>query len=668
MHASDADSGSNGEVSYSFGPGTPSEYLSLFSIDSSTGVVTLTSELDYEVRQEYSLELSAKDGHPDSIATIAVLDIQLQDQNDHRPEIILNSATPEGHLEVDEEQEVPEFVGHITVLDQDTGSSGVFSCVLSSGPFTLEPYPNIDTEFKVMSTAVFDREQRDQYTVTLTCTDEGQPPLVSSQEIVIDIADTNDHDPEFGRTLYTASLEENNSPGDEVIMITASDLDIGMNGALRYSISTSPTGAVFDVDSHTGQVSVHSRLDYEEFTSIQLTLTARDLGDTSRSSTTLLIVSVIDVDDAVPEFYQESYTFYVPEEQPSGYIVGNVTAHDPDTISRSTTRPSFMYSLDPRHNPGSLFSIRPYTGELYTARVLDREVQASYELRVLAMNTNTSNTQIGSAGISIIITDVNDNAPVLEFPSLANNTLHIATDLAIGQVFGRIQSHDRDENSRLTYRLISGNDQGYFVVAQYSGEVSLAHDLSSLHEEQTFRMVVAVRDGSHQTAATLNVLLTIAEGQGSRSNSSDGDRNLLIVIVIACVTAVIVVLLLVAIVVVLKRRHGNNKYNYKARLVDQAKARDLHAPIGLRDTDDVTSPSANHSLDSIQIDQKDSAMIQQQPVSLSIIEILVTLKAYYRPQMISIINSCIMGRYNILCGSTRPTLAGYIEKPHNRYM
>ena len=612
MHASDEDIGANGDVTYNFGPRTPSEFRSLFSIDDLSGVVTLISTLDYEVASEYSLEVSAKDGNPDSIATIAVLDILLQDQNDHQPEIIVNSPTPEGHLKVNEEQEVPEFVGHITVLDRDTGNSGVFSCALSAGPFQLESInPNINTEFKIMSTVVFDREEKHQYEITLTCRDNGQPSLESFKDIIIDITDVNDHIPTFERSVYTASIQENNIPGTEVIQITATDGDIGVNSDIRYFLSTSPTGAIFDVDTHTGQVTAHTRLDYEEHTSIQMTLTARDLGDPSKSSTSVLFINVDDIDDAVPEFELDVYTFYVPEEHGSGLTVGNVTAHDPDTMSSSSNRNSFMYSLDPRHNPGNMFAIRPYTGEIFTSRVLDREVQQSYSLRVLAINANQSVVQIGSARISIIVTDINDNAPVLEFPSLTNNTLHVTSDLEVGQVFGKVMAHDRDDGSSLNFRFLSGNDHGLFVVAQYSGEVSLAQSLS-LVEEQTFHLVVAVRDGGHQTAASLNVVLTMTSGHTSRSKSSDVDRNLLIVIVIACVTAIIVVLLLVAIVAVLRRRHGNNKYNYKARLVDQAKARaNHHQPIGMSHNND-SQVKTNQSADSIQLDQQ--ATTQQHKV------------------------------------------------------
>ena len=56
--ATDSDSDANGDVTYSikFNSG------SLFQIDPTTGVVTLTSSLDYETSSGYTITIMARDG------------------------------------------------------------------------------------------------------------------------------------------------------------------------------------------------------------------------------------------------------------------------------------------------------------------------------------------------------------------------------------------------------------------------------------------------------------------------------------------------------------------------------------------------------------------------------------------------------------------------------
>ena len=55
IHASDADAGENGHVTYRWADHTGSTYGSMFGIDAETGDVFLKSRLDYEQEQIYKV-------------------------------------------------------------------------------------------------------------------------------------------------------------------------------------------------------------------------------------------------------------------------------------------------------------------------------------------------------------------------------------------------------------------------------------------------------------------------------------------------------------------------------------------------------------------------------------------------------------------------------------
>lgn len=79
--AQDKDSGSNGEVRYSFSPETE-QAANVFSIDPLTGWITNLVTLDKETKAEYKFQVTAIDnGHPRHITQTAVI-IKLKDYND----------------------------------------------------------------------------------------------------------------------------------------------------------------------------------------------------------------------------------------------------------------------------------------------------------------------------------------------------------------------------------------------------------------------------------------------------------------------------------------------------------------------------------------------------------------------------------------------------------
>ena len=86
------------------------------------------------------------------------------------------------------------------------------SCELlrAGGFFALEPLVrSVSTEYKLVTLSELDREQRDEYQLTIVCRDAGVPALSRSRDLVVRVADTNDHAPQFERRSLRQLLQRN---------------------------------------------------------------------------------------------------------------------------------------------------------------------------------------------------------------------------------------------------------------------------------------------------------------------------------------------------------------------------------------------------------------------------------------------------------------------------
>ena len=79
VRATDADYGNNSIITYSL---VPSEYAAKFSIDASTGNITVVGNLDRENTREINLRINASDG---TFTVTSELFVIITDVNDNEP-------------------------------------------------------------------------------------------------------------------------------------------------------------------------------------------------------------------------------------------------------------------------------------------------------------------------------------------------------------------------------------------------------------------------------------------------------------------------------------------------------------------------------------------------------------------------------------------------------
>ena len=488
--------------------------------------------------------------------------------NDHAPQITVNSDFLDGHVEIPEDAQKGDFVAHITVVDPDGGDNGAFTCSLDdNSKFELiQLYP---TQFKIVTKALFDREQQAAYDLALICTDKGTTPQAATKPFQVIITDINDWAPVFMPDFYNAIITENNKIGAHIIQVNATDADIGPNGQIRYGLSGIASD-LFDINPITGNITAKVILDHEFQKSFTITVVARDQGSPQLSSSARLLLTVQDIDDEAPKFNQSTYVFGVQENLPPSVEVGGVKATDPDSEPYNF----FTFSLDPRYNTENAFTIDPDNGKIYTTRTLDSEIAGVYHLVVIA--TSTGSGQQNSTNVFISVLDQNDNDPVIDFPSPFNNTLYVTQDANIGFIFGFISARDADKekNKQLNFNITTGNEENFFMVNKFTGALSVRKGLKEQVDRQ-FSLVIKVNDNGvpvRSAEAMLNIVIN--QTSDSEEGTITSNKNLTIVIAIATISAFLMVILIIAIVAIILHqrrsdRRKKNKYNYMPRIVDQ---------------------------------------------------------------------------------------------------
>jgi len=291
------------------------------------------------------LTVTAVDSGPAALPVFAKLTIRVLDVNDNSPVIVVNALTGSSVAEVREHVDPPgTFVAHVAVTDADVGANGQTRCRLDgSDRFRLEPLMD-GGEYKLITTATFDREERDRYSVDLVCRDEGDPSRSTAATIMVRVSDVNDHSPQLPSNHIRVSVVENHRPGTVLTTVNATDRDVGVNAQLRYSltpVADGATGSRTDVDGLaidpvSGVVRTNRSFDYERepTTDRRFLVTVADAGEPVRSATATLQLTIVDSNDERPRFDRRVYHFSAPEDVPVGTSVGRVSASDDDVTPR----------------------------------------------------------------------------------------------------------------------------------------------------------------------------------------------------------------------------------------------------------------------------------------------------------------------------------------------
>uniref|UniRef100_A0A8C9AQ96 Protocadherin-19 n=1 Tax=Prolemur simus TaxID=1328070 RepID=A0A8C9AQ96_PROSS len=431
LNASDPDEGTNGQVVYSFYGYVNDRTRELFQIDPHSGLVTVTGALDYEEGHVYELDVQAKDLGPNSIPAHCKVTVSVLDTNDNPPVINLLSVNSE-LVEVSESAPPGYVIALVRVSDRDSGLNGRVQCrLLGNVPFRLQEYESFST---ILVDGRLDREQHDQYNLTIQARDGGVPMLQSAKSFTVRITDENDNHPHFSKPYYQVIVQENNTPGAYLLSVSARDPDMGLNGSVSYQIVPSqvrdmPVFTYVSINPNSGDIYALRSFNHEQTKAFEFKVLAKDGGLPSLQSNATVRVIILDVNDntpviTAPPLINGTAEIYIPRNSVIGYLVTTVKAEDYDEGENGRV------TYDMTEGDRGFFEIDHVNGEVRTTRTFNENSKASYELIVVAHDHGK--TSLSASALVLVYL-----SPALDAQeSMGSVNLSLIFIIALGSIAG----------------------------------------------------------------------------------------------------------------------------------------------------------------------------------------------------------------------------------------
>ncbi|XP_067331013.1 cadherin-6 isoform X2 [Channa argus] len=381
-----------------------------------------------------------------------------------------------------------QYIGKLQ-SDQDHGNGLVKYVLSGEGAGTI--FVIDENNGDLHATRRLDREEKAFYILKATVVNKrtGQK-LEPETEFTVKLHDINDNEPQFSKEVYIGSVPERSDIGTSVIQVTATDADDSMYGnsaKLVYSISQGHP--YFSVDPNTGVIRTAlgpGDMDREQREHYQVVIEAKDMAGQrgGLTGTTVVNITLTDVNDNPPRFTQSIYQFRVPESSKSGTQVGRIKATDRD-IGRNAE----MYFTIVSGDGMDMFEISTdkdtQEGVITVSKPLDYEKKPSYTVEIQVQNTQMDPRfmSIGSkdmATVRIGVEDV-DEPPLFD---KASYVMEVKEDAAVGMAVGSVSAMDPDATrSIVKYSIDRRTDMDrLFNVHPGNGSVFL---LKSLDREES---------------------------------------------------------------------------------------------------------------------------------------------------------------------------------------
>ncbi|KAK2912890.1 hypothetical protein Q8A73_007003 [Channa argus] len=485
LQAHDLDIGTNGQIRYMLSQVGP------FAVDVVRGIVTVMEQLDREKQSNYTLIVTAVDRGSVPRSTTAAVNVTVLDINDCTPLFSPQALI----IHVMENEEDPSRLTHqVSALDEDLGANSQLTYSIKKGNgdglFSITP----NGTFKILHS--LDREKESLFIITITAVDSGLPPLTGTLTVHIMVDDINDNHPEFTEDFYNTIVSEDSPTGTVFAMITASDIDEGVNGEIRYFMEN--PDVPFAIEETSGELFTTNALDRETVAVYRLTVVGSDKHPTQPLSSSVLVTVLIgDINDHWPQFLNSPYVAYVPDEMTPGLVVCAVRATDGDTEMNAELR-YLLYGQS-----SDLFVIDPYSGTVFTS-------SATRRMEDIVVNVHVEdageNPKFDIATISVRFQNIS------EFPEMNVDVLNhtLPEDEPVGTLVA-VASALSFRAEPVSFYLASGNFEDTFHLEQSSGELTVENPLDHENKKE-FTLLIEARDsGSPPFSSFTEIHLNISD-------------------------------------------------------------------------------------------------------------------------------------------------------------
>lgn len=514
LTASDRDIGRNAELIYSL-----SNTQKDFSIDPRNGFIRTLRKFDREALVQatgepyITFEAIVSDSGTVRLKDKVKVKVMITDVNDNVPQFLREPY----RVQISEGSMIDTQLIRVYTYDADEGLNGdVFYAIVDGNVenrFAID-----DSTGQITLARQLDRETISSYELVVVAHDAAiRDRLSASTTISIEVLDENDNAPEFTQTNTKTFINETAIVGTELIRFRASDADLGVNSQITFSISGGNRRDTFHIDQSIGTLYLHKALDYEDTTSYNLSIAASDGGTPRLSTTIMFYVSVIDENDNAPHFPNTAIVRQIREGIPINTPIVTVNAEDPDSGVNGKVTYAISHQ-DPDNNKRH-FGINRTSGVIYTMRAIDREAIDTFRLTVVATDQALIEAKRLSAEkiVTVIVEDINDNAPIFVSMNAAILPLQDAKAIAPGRdgfVIMDVLARDADSgtNGLVTYDMVSGN-MDLFRLHRSTGAIVLRKPITLA--EARYQLAVKATDEAVQSdRKSTDAYITIISSSG----------------------------------------------------------------------------------------------------------------------------------------------------------
>ncbi|XP_035983277.1 protocadherin beta-15-like [Fundulus heteroclitus] len=341
-----------------------------------------------------------------------------------------------------------------------------------------------------------------------------RPTCVIKRDIVLEnplelhpfslhIQDINDNAPQFNDASFKIEIRESAGRGARFVIEEAHDADVGQNAVQQYSLEKNDN-FILAANGNNVELVLDKELDREKQKDINLLLTAIDGGSPRRSGTVIIHVTVLDANDNAPVFSQAVYEASLPENSPLDTVVLTVSATDADEGVNGDVTYDFGHVSE---NVKKVFGIDHRKGELKLISAIDFETIATYDLRIKAKDGLGLSSY---TKVTIDVTDVNDNSPVIYVKSLANP---VPENVSPGTEVGIVNVQDADSDNNQNVRCSIQQNVPFKLVPSIKNYYSLV-TTGQLDRElvSDYNITITATDeGSPPLSSSKTVQLSVAD-------------------------------------------------------------------------------------------------------------------------------------------------------------
>ncbi|XP_048583508.1 protocadherin Fat 4 isoform X2 [Nematostella vectensis] len=295
--------------------------------------LVLVSSVNYEENPTINVTIRAADDGSPSLSKEEVLAVTVIDCNDAPSDVIIRPQ----NIVLPENSKSGTPLANVTVVDDDTLQEHYCTLIDGQRYFYIKKLSRSEAGIFVAASELDFETMKQPITVTVKCTDDGNPQYSNQRSFNVTLSDINEAPYDITLT-GSPVVEENVVKGYAIGSLSCKDPDVGQSHVFQV---VGKYDNVFEVNGTNLIVKDPSYLDHEALpppATLHISIRATDNGDTPLDVTNDVTINVTDVNEAPYDIRLVPSHVTVKEDIRTGQCIAQVTSTNPEveqTVSYS---------------------------------------------------------------------------------------------------------------------------------------------------------------------------------------------------------------------------------------------------------------------------------------------------------------------------------------------